>query len=211
MSFTSSIRHPIEMDPESAELAQRTIDRAIKIFRELGDEAGVGRSQWAFANTLYSTGRIPEAIEYARQALEVFERQGDDFMIGWSTFTLALGAIAEDIQSADGSQARRDEARDWLKRALRIFSEAQDVSGYTLVIDTLGLVAYRNGDATRGARLSGAVRGLERLTGTGLNFWNRGVLDYEPEVVYAAPELMAAVAEGEAWSLEEAVAYALEG
>jgi len=211
ISFTWSIRHPLEFDPESAQKAAETLDQALEIYRELGDEGGIGRCEWALANILYSDFKLDEAIEHATKALEVFERMGDDFMIGWSTFTMALGAVAQDIQSGAGSQAKRDEAREWLKRSLQIFSEAQDVSGYTLVIDTLGLVAYRSGDAIRGARLSGAVRHLERITGTGLNFWNRGVLDYEPQVVYAAPELMAAVAEGEAWSLDEAVAYALEG
>ncbi|HEX5040796.1 MAG TPA: adenylate/guanylate cyclase domain-containing protein [Candidatus Limnocylindria bacterium] len=211
ISFTWSIRHPLEIDPAASRMAVQTLDQALEIFRELRDEGGIGRCEWALANIQYSDGNVAEAVEHARRALEVFERMGDDFMIGWSTFTVALGAIAEDIQSGAGSQAKRDEARDWLKRSLQIFSEAQDVSGYTLVIDTLGLVAYRSGDTLRGARLSGAVRNLERITGTGLNFWNRGVLDYEPEIVYAAPELMAAVAEGEAWSLEEAVAYALEG
>jgi len=211
ISFTWSIRHPLEMDPESAAKATESLDQALEIYSELGDEGGIGRCEWALANTLYSNARLEEAIEHSAKALEVFERMGDDFMIGWSAFTMALGAVAQDIQGGDGSQAKRDDAREWLKRSLRIFSEAQDVSGYTLVIDTLGLVAYRSGDVVRGARLSGAVRHLERTTGTGLNFWNRGVLDYEPQVVYASPELAAAVAEGEAWSLEEAVAYALEG
>jgi predicted ATPase/class 3 adenylate cyclase len=211
ISFTWSIRHPLEFNAEGSAMAVATLNEALEIFRELGDEGGIGRCEWAMSNILYGDRNVPEAIEHARNALEVFERMGDDFMIGWSKFTLALGAIAQDLQNAEGSQSLRDEARDWLRQALRIFSEAQDVSGYTLVIDTLGLVAYRNGDLPRGARLSGAVRALERITGTGLNFWNRGVLDYEPQVVYAAPELMAIVAEGEALSLDEAVAYALEG
>jgi len=211
ISFTWSIRHPLEFDPDSARYSTESLDRALEIYRELGDEGGIGRCEWALANILYSNDKISEALEHAGNALEVFERMGDDFMIGWSTFTLALGAVAQDLQSGEGSQEKRDEAREWLRRSLRIFSEAQDVSGYTLVMDTLGLVAFRSGDAMRGARLSGAVRNLERITGTGLNFWNRGVLDYDPAVVYASPELMAAVGEGEAWSLEEAVAYALEG
>ena len=211
ISFTWSIRHPLEFNAEGSAMAVATLDEALQIFRELGDEGGIGRCEWAMSNILYGDRNVPEAIQHARNALAVFERMGDDFMIGWSKFTLALGAVAQDLDDGGGSQSLRDEARDWLKQALRIFSEAQDVSGYTLVIDTLGLVAYRNGDVKRGARLSGAVRALERITGTGLNFWNRGVLDYEPQVVYAAPELAAAVAEGEALSLDEAVAYALEG
>jgi predicted ATPase/class 3 adenylate cyclase len=208
-SFTWSIQHPINIDAASAQKAIESIDAALAIFRELGDEGGIGRCEWALANMFYSRNDIPAAREHAQRALEVFERLQDDFMIGWTAFTLALGAVVDEYSTEGGSAQLRDEARSWLRRALGIFSAAGDVSGYTLVIDTLGLVAYRGGDRERGARLSGVVRNLERVTGTGLNFWNRGVLDYVPQEVYASPELVAAVAEGEALSLDDAVAYAL--
>lgn len=150
------------------------------------------------------------AVEHAAHARDLFEGIGDSFMVGWADFTLALGALAQE-QTADSPQPeRRAEASRWLAESLAIFAEAQDVSGYTLVLDTMAIVAFRDGNLERAARLTGAVRTLERTTGTGLNWWNRAVLEYAPEETFADPHLAAIVAEGEAMTTEEAVAYALE-
>jgi hypothetical protein len=132
-------------------------------------------------------------------------------MLGWASFTLALGALAQDQAVGGPLPERRAEAARLLSETLEIFSGAQDVSGYTLVLDTIALVAYRDGDLERAARLNGAVRSLERTTGTGLNWWNRTVLDFAPEEIFEEPRLAVLVAEGEAMTPEEAVAYALSG
>ncbi len=52
---------------------------------------------------------------------------------------------------------------------------------------------------------------LERETGTGLAFWNRGTLGYDPTVLLTDPEAADAWTAGEALTTAEAVAYALEG
>ena len=44
----------------SRQLARRTI-AALEIYRELGDDAGIGRCEWALANTLYGSGKADEA------------------------------------------------------------------------------------------------------------------------------------------------------
>jgi hypothetical protein len=78
------------------------------------------------------------------------------------------------------------------------------------VLDGLALVAYHQGDLPRAARLSGAVTTLERTSGTGLNLYNRGVLGFDPETLRADPAHARDWAAGEALTVEEAVAYALE-
>ena len=209
ISFTWSI---LELTQEDFALrSKEVIDEALAIYTELGDEAGIGRCEWALANRAYGIGDIGSAIEHAAHAREVFLRTGDSFMVGWASFTVALGALAQDQASDGGSPERRDEAARLLAEALEIFAEAQDVSGYTLVLDTIALVAYRDGDLERAARLNGAVRNLERTTGTGLNWWNREVLEFAPDEIFEEPRLAALVAEGEAMTPEEAVAYALDG
>ncbi len=209
LSFTWSI---LDLKNEDfARHAREAIDAALEIYTELGDEGGIGRAEWALANRAYGVGDIDAAIEHAAHARGVFERIGDSFMVGWSSFTLALGALALDQEAGHTLPERRADAARWLTEALTIFSEAQDVSGYTLVLDTISLVAYRNGDLERAARLTGAVRTLERTTGTGLNWWNRTVLGFAPDDAFAAAPLASAVAAGEAMTPEEAVAYALKG
>jgi hypothetical protein len=79
------------------------------------------------------------------------------------------------------------------------------------VLDALAIVAYHAGDLARAARLSGAVATLERTSGTGLNLTNRELLGFDPDDLHADPSLAADWAAGEQMSVDEAVAYALEG
>ncbi|MGH2446290.1 MAG: ATP-binding protein [Candidatus Limnocylindria bacterium] len=197
-------------DPASADRALANVNEALAIFSELGDEGGIGRCEWALANMAYAKNRPAESREHAVRALEIFERIDDRFMVGWASFTIGEADLAEDHVSG-GRPELRDHSRPWLLQALRIFAEAQDVSGYTLVLDALALVDHRDGDRERAARLSGAVARLERTSGTGLNPWNRTLLGSELHTLREDPAVAWAWAEGEAMSADEAVAYALSG
>ncbi len=167
-------------------------------------------AQWALANVAWGARDIDQARVHGLRAYEVFDSIDDRFNLGWATYTLGLGALAEIYR--DGPRpAYVEEARARLKEALRIFAEAQDVTGYALVLDAYAVLAFQVGDLERSARLSGAVDALERTTGTGLNRWNRSVVGFDPEPLRNDPEQAGAWAAGEALTAEEAVAYALEG
>ncbi|MDQ3345164.1 MAG: adenylate/guanylate cyclase domain-containing protein [Chloroflexota bacterium] len=207
ISFTWSIKGLIV--PSEAELAAAYVNEAREIFRDIGDDAGVGRCDWALANIAWGIGRLDESHLHAIDALTVFEAVDDRFMVGWVTYTLALEELSRDLL-AGGDPERRREAHRWLRQSLEIFAEAQDVSGYTLVLDAVAVVALRDGQRKRAAILSAAVIGLERVSGTRLNLWNRDVLGFDPGELRSDPELAEAWAAGEAMSAAEAVAYALE-
>ena len=209
ISFTWSINEALT--PEDAVLARDAVNDSLAIYTELADEGGIGRCEWALANIAFSTNQPDAAREHATHALEVFKRLGDRFMVGWTTFTLAISDLAPGPDNDPIPPERIERSRSTLHDALRLFADVQDVTGYTLVLDALAVVAFRSGDLDRSARLSGAVRRLERTTGTGLNLWNRGVLGFAPDADLTAPELRAALAEGEAMTVDEAVAYALSG
>ena len=208
-SFTWSIGELAE--DRNADAAAALIEQAIPIFRDLGDELAVGRCAWALANVRYGQGELREARESGLRALEIFQAADDRFMTGWTTYTLGLADLSEDHQAAGGAPEARVAAAERLIRALTIFDEAEDSSGYTLVLDALALLALRNGDRERAARLAGAVARLERETGTGLAFWNRGTLGYDPAVLLTDPEAAEAWRAGEGLTTAEAVAYGLEG
>jgi predicted ATPase/class 3 adenylate cyclase len=208
LSFAWQVELPLS--EKATQAATEAVHRAIEIYTELGDEPGIGRCEWGLGNLAYAMDDVAAAREHAGHALDVFRRIGDDFMVGWATFTLATTALAEEKAVDGGSATLRSEARDALREALRIFAAAQDVSGYALVLDGLSLVAFRDGDLPRAARLAGAVRRLERVTGTGLNIWNRGILEFDPDTAFAEPTLAAAYAAGEHMTDDEAVAYALQ-
>ena len=187
------------------------ISEALEIFRGLDDRHGIGRCEWALSNVAWSARQTAGARQHAERAIEVFEEIGDAFMLGWATYTLGLAALTDHQQADAPRPDLLTEATERFTRALRIFSESQDVTGYTLVIDGLAIVALRSGDRQQAARLSGAVSTLERTTSTGLNIWNRGVLQFDQASLRADPELAEAWASGERMSADEAVAYALAG
>jgi predicted ATPase/class 3 adenylate cyclase len=193
---------------EAADRARGYITEALGIYEDLGDTAGIGKCLWALANVDWGAHDLDAAREHALRAAEAFEAVDDRFNLGWACYTLGLAALAELDRGPRPDQV--EEARMRLTEALRIFDEAQDVTGYALVLDAFAVLAAHLGDRARAARLSAVVDMLERTSGTGLNLWNRAVLEFDPAVLRADPTLAEAWAEGEALSPSEAVAYALE-
>jgi tetratricopeptide (TPR) repeat protein len=182
--------------------ARPLIKEAIDLFEAAGDATGVAKSRWALGNVEYSQGRSREARAQAMPALATFEAVGDAFMIGWTGYGVGLA----DLLEGDWPEARRR-----FHNALAIFAESADVSGYTLVLDSIAGLAFREGDRQRAARIAGAVATLERTTGTGLNTVNRDFARYDPTPLKTDPETAAAYAEGERMDVDAIVAYALEG
>jgi tetratricopeptide (TPR) repeat protein len=208
VSFTWAI---IDLQSPSAITSARShITEALAIYEELDDAPGIGRCEWALANVAWGAREIDQARVHGLRAYDVFNSLDDRFNLGWATYTLGLGALAE-IYRDGPLPAYVEEVRARLNEALRIFAEAQDVTGYALVLDAYAALAFQVGDLQRSARLSGAVDVLERSTGTGLNRWNRDVVGFDPEPLRNDPQQAWAWAAGEALTAEEAVAYALEG
>lgn len=197
-------------DLRSADRAIEAINQALAIFRRIGDEGGVARCEWALANVSTARRDPKTARALALSALEVFERSDDQFMVGWTTYTLALADLADDYQTEGGSPTARANADGWLRRALHIFAAADDVSGFTLVLDAMAVRCSRDGARDRAARLSGAVASLERTSGTGLNMRNRSALSFDPEELRSDTRLGEAWEAGEAMTAAEAVAFAFE-
>jgi predicted ATPase/class 3 adenylate cyclase len=204
ISFTYSVTGL--QTEKNAEGAIVYINEALDIFRELDDISGIARCQWALANVEWGIGRLDEAVRDARESHDAFVTLDDRFMVGWSSYTLGIANLALD-KVAMWDETLRREAGVWLGRALDVFTDAQDVSGYTLVVDAFAVIAYRNGDLDRAARLSGAVSNLERTTGTGLNLWNREVLGFEPMRLRDDPAHAHAWTLGNAMSIDEVLEY----
>ena len=108
-----------------------------------------------------------------------------------------------------------DEARRHVEHAMRHFHAAGDAAGLTLTLDDMSAVAVADGDLDRAARLRGAARSLTTETGTGLATYVEDAFEsgVRPGIRshMAADEVERLGAEGAAMSLDEAVAYALEG
>ena len=181
------------------------LEEALTIYRDLGDTAGEGNILWGLGSYYYFTGDAATAEDWYRESLELHRTSGQRTMEAWSLHMLSMSNVA---------QRRFDDARVDARHALRHFYEAGDVSGVTLVLDDLAIVAVADGDPDRGGRLWGAARHLQQTTGTMLadyvdrNF-QMAQIDRPRDVL--APEALAArAAEGAAMGLDEVIAYALD-
>jgi predicted ATPase/class 3 adenylate cyclase len=181
--------------------ARVLLEEALPLFRELGDDGGVGRTLWGLGNAFYFDKDYASAKPALEEARAIFRRLDDRFMLAWSTHTVGLVAVGTgDI----------DTAKQCFSEALRQFIEAQDVSGITLQLDNLSVTARAEGDPVRATRLAAAAVAQQTLTGTGLG----GLLSQREgrsgREGLAEKEAATAWAEGQALTLEEAIAYALD-
>jgi hypothetical protein len=141
----------------------------------------------------------PAALSMLGDAIELFRRLDDRFGLGWAYFVRGLLEI-----TLDDLGAAKTDSID----ALRIFADANDVTGVVLVLDALAETARRDGDLVRAARLAGASAVHEVAIGAGLativalrEGWPQGEAESEAEA--------AARAEGQAMTLPQAIDYAL--
>jgi tetratricopeptide (TPR) repeat protein len=178
--------------------ARALLREALPLFQELNDEVGVGRSYWGLGNADY----FQQIYEPARQQLEtgeaIFRRLDDRFDLAWS-----LGLVAVKMGAVEVAK------RHFLE-ALHLFIDAQDVSGITLQLDNLSVIARHEGDPVRATRLAAAAATQQATTGTGLG----GLLSQQEGRTgregLGESEAARAWAEGKALTLEQAIAYALD-
>jgi tetratricopeptide (TPR) repeat protein len=172
-------------------------ERARELYRMIGDRYGEARAMWAISNTTWNDYFY--ALDYAVQALAIFREVGDSFMVGWASYTMALSSIQ--VEDLEGAKVP-------LLEALEIFSDADDVTGYVLVVDAVATIAARFGDREIAAQMSGAVAELERRTSTGLSTPNRRIIGWDPMTLRDDPETASAFAAGTRLSAHDAVALA---
>jgi len=192
---------PMILDRTALPRAKLLLEEAIPLFRELGDQGGVARTLWGLGNVAYFGKDYPAAVPPLEEAQSIFRELDDRFMLGWSTHTLGLVAVKTDDV---------EEAQQYFLDALRLFIEAQDVSGITLQLDNLSVIARTRGDLVRATRLAAAAVAQQAATGTSLG----GLLSYQEGRTgregLNETDAARAWAEGQALTLDEAIAYALD-
>ncbi len=180
------------------------LEEALELYREIGDKGGEGNVVWGLGSYYYFTADATEAEAWYQRSLDLHRTAGDRTMEAWSLHMLALSAIG---------QRRFDVAREQGRHALRHFYEAGDVSGVTLVLDDLAIVAVDDGDLERAGRLWGAARHLQQTTGTALaDYVEQNYQIFKvptPHHVMSLEVLTARAAEGAAMGFDEVVSYAL--
>jgi predicted ATPase/class 3 adenylate cyclase len=188
-----------ETDPA----ARAMMEEALAIYQRLEDTGGEGNVLWGLGGYLMFTGAAGEAEAYLRRSMELHRAAGQRTMEAWSLHMLSSALLI---------QERYSDAAEPSRHALRHFNEGGDVSGITLCLDVMSIVALAAGERLRGGRLWGAARQLQRVSGTGLAEWDEKIFRLMPFGVrssFTPAELDRVAADGAALSLSDAVAYAL--
>jgi predicted ATPase/class 3 adenylate cyclase len=176
------------------------LEEGVALYRELGDSAGLARCQWAIGNVHYFLEEYADAIPALEEAIAGFRRLGDNFSLGWALHTRSLvGINTGDVATAE----------PLIAEGLRLFSDAGDVSGVTLLLDDSAQLSQLKGQRMRALRLAGASLALQARSGTDLASMANAT-GGKPVPAPNQPEEIGAWEEGRSMSSDAAVAYALQ-
>ncbi|MGP1674269.1 MAG: hypothetical protein ACTS8Z_03520, partial [Candidatus Limnocylindrales bacterium] len=189
---------------QTYELGRRELEEALAIYRDLGDTAGEGNILWALGSYHYFTKDVAPAEHWYEESLALHRAAGHRTMEAWSLHMLALTQIGIGKWSDATANATR---------ALRLFHEAGDVAGITLILDDLASIAVAFRDPPRAGRLYGAARRLQLNSGTALADYVEETYNQfnapSPRTILDDDELARYSAEGASMGLDEIVAYGL--
>jgi len=193
-----------EIDPDRAGLGYLETARAL--FRKIGNTRGEANALWGIGNYHYFRNFPDQGVAEFREALDMFRRNEDRTMEAWALHMLGTALLRQGITA---------EAGQHVEHALRHFHAAGDIAGVTLTFDDLSAIAVAEGNLVRAAKLRGAARNLAIETGTMLASYVEDTYEQQvrPSVRSFLPpaDVERYGAEGAALTLDEAVAYALEG
>ncbi|HJP65708.1 MAG TPA: AAA family ATPase, partial [Actinomycetota bacterium] len=177
------------------------MERALKLFEELGDEAGVARAHWELGGAYGMVRDLERSRPHLEQALALSERVGDVFQAGWSGFLLGITAMFA---------GRHDEARPRFQDGLRSFAEVEDLTGILFNLEAFSWLAFELNRPKRAVMLQAAAARLREQGGVLMVADPDQAAGIEQAMQALDPELVArAEAEGRAMSVEDAIAYAL--
>ncbi len=188
-------------------LGRPLLEESLTIYRELGDQRGIGNVLWAIGSADLFANRSATALPMFDEARDAFKASGDRTMEAWALHMAGtVHVLVEDFAAADEA----------FRHALRHFRASGDITGQAISVEDFATLALASGDKERGIRLWAASRRIQETLGTGLvqaqinSAGQQAWLDPEPDD--ATPERRAELeAEGRSWTLEEALGYAADG
>jgi len=183
--------------------AQSLLEEGLALYQDAGDRPGIAKTHWALASLFYEAlNDFQDARTHLDISLPILRDLDDRFSLGWA---LHLHGLLN-LKAGD-----HEAVRSALNEGLRLFAEARDVSGITLLLDDLSSLAVAEGLIERAARLAGGAAALQASSGADLakvlNEMEGRVRPGESGVDQEA--IAAAWEEGRTMSVEAIVAYAL--
>ena len=184
-----------------ADVAREAARESLDISRRLGDVRGQARALWSLGQTEAASGDVDAAEPSLLEAVQLFERVGDRFMLAWSQYSMGV---------QDFRRRRYDDARHRWTDALRRFVAGRDMTGYELLIDTFSWLAFAEGDKPTAMRLAGLIDALRERTGSGLgDVTRRQDAGFDVRDWLHDDELAAAYEDGRQMRLDDAIALLL--
>jgi hypothetical protein len=128
----------------------------LSLFREIGDQNGVGWSWNHLGDVALDRNEFAEAFRFYRGGYDVFRYVGNRW--GMARSLADLGRLASEQNDPDG-------ARSLFGQALRAFIDLGHTRGIAGVLEGLAAVAVREGDLDGALTLCAAAEGIRQRVG----------------------------------------------
>jgi Tfp pilus assembly protein PilF len=135
-------------------------DRALAIYREIGNLRGAGLTLYSQGNSLKSRGKLDEALAVGRQALEAVRQAGDDASVG-----LVLSGIAATYVERGELEAARAAYLESIDRGRRV----ADDKGVAISLQNLAWVERDAGNVIAARRYVEEARSMQERSGQELD------------------------------------------
>ena len=186
----------------SVAASRPAFEESLAIFRELGDRDMIASVLWGLGNAQYFAGDLEAARDTLLEDVAMLRTVQNPFSLAWALHTLGL------IYHRLG-QTVSHSAPLW-REALQHFAAVGDVSGITILLGDFSLLAGVEGDLLRSVRLDAASVRLAGAGGAMLGSLIARMEEGRPDTSPLDPAaVQAAYDEGQAMTMDQAVAYAL--
>jgi tetratricopeptide (TPR) repeat protein len=187
-------------------------DRAVTLFtqaaalgRESGDTRLLGRSLGNLGVVAHAGSDKAQAANLLTAGLDLMRALGDKVYMGW--FLSFLGRVEKD-------RGDYEQAATCLAESLTLFRDLEDRNGIAFVLEGFAGLAGAQGAGARAAHLFGVVAALRLTINLPVSPFDQpeydrdmaSIRDQLDDVAFAA-----AWAAGQAMTLEQAIAFALDG
>jgi class 3 adenylate cyclase/tetratricopeptide (TPR) repeat protein len=185
------------------ELARALHEEALAIRQELDDPWDIAISLGNLGILANDQGNNEEARQRLQEAAQIFNEVGDRWNFAQAVEQLGKVAV---------KQGELQDAQNQFQESLLIFRDLGDVRWMAVNFDDLGRLAAQSGEAERALTLVGAAGTMRESVGAALSPDEMSDLD---TALAPAREMLSeekqqqALAAGQAMTLEEALAYAL--